>query len=97
MNKYIDVAKIYYVDLDKIPLDKVLNYCTKYPNRIKELYSFENKEYDTIQKICELNSESLIRTPNCKIDLYPKLKNIVITINSELFLILFLIISIIIQ
>lgn len=82
----IDVAKIYYVDLDKIPLDKILNYCTKYPNRIKELYSFENKEYDKIQKICELNSESLIRTPNCKIDLYQKLKNVeIITFNSQPF------------
>lgn len=83
-DEQIDVARIYYVNLDKIPLDKVLNYCTKYPNRIKELYSFDNKEYDKIQKICELNSESLIRTPNCRIDLYSKLKNIeVITINSE--------------
>ena len=70
----IEVDKIYYVDLDKIPLDKVIDYCTKYPNRIKELYSFENKEYEKIQKICQLNSESLIRTPNCKIDLYPNLK-----------------------
>jgi hypothetical protein len=85
-DEQIDVAKIYYVDLDKIPLDKILNYCTKYPNRIKELYSFENKEYDKIQKICELNSESLIRTPNCRIDLYPTLKNIeIITVNSQPF------------
>ena len=80
----IEVDKIYYVNLDKIPLDKVIDYCTKYPNRIKELYSFENKEYEKIQKICDLNSESLIRTPNCKINLYPNLKKIeVITINSE--------------
>ena len=80
----IDVERIYYVDLDKIPLDKVLDYCTKYPNRIKELYAFENKEYEKIQKIVELNSESLIRTPNCKIDLYPNLKKVeIITINSE--------------
>ena len=83
-DEQIDVAKIYYADLDKIPLDKVINYCTKYPNRIKELYSFENKEYEKIQKICELNNESLIRTPNCKIDLYSNLKKIeIITINSE--------------
>ena len=80
----IDVAKIYYVDLDKNPLDKVIEYCQKYPNRIKELYAFENKEYEKIQKICELNSESLIRTPNCRIDLYQNLKKIeIITINSE--------------
>ena len=38
MNKYIDVAKIYYVDLDKIPLDKVLNYCKKYPNRMNYIH-----------------------------------------------------------
>ena len=83
-DEQIDVAKIYYVDLDKIELDKVINYCTKYPNRIKELYSFKNKEYEKIQKICELNSESLTCTPNCKIDLYQKLKKIeIITINSE--------------
>ena len=70
--------------MDKIPTDKVLDYCTKYPNRIKELYAFENKEYEKIQKIVELNSESLIRTPNCKIDLYPNLKKVeIITINSE--------------
>lgn len=80
----IDVARIYYADLDKYPIDKVIEYCTKYPNRIKELYAFDNKEYEKIQKVCELNSESLIRTPNCKIDLYSKLKNIeIITINSE--------------
>lgn len=80
----IDVERIYYVDLDKIPSDKVIEYCTKYRNRIKELYAFENKEYKKIQKIVELNSESLIRTPNCKIDLYQNLKKIeIITINSE--------------
>ena len=80
----IDVARIYYANLDKYPIDKVIEYCTKYPNRIKELYAFDNKEYEKIQKVCELNSESLIRTPNCKIDLYSKLKNIeIITINSE--------------
>ena len=32
----IDVAKLYYVNLDNIATDKVLEYCTKYPNRIKE-------------------------------------------------------------
>jgi len=84
IEEQIDVAKIYYANLDKLPIDKVLDYCTKYPNRIKELYSFKNKEYEKIQKICELNSESLIRTPNCKIDLYSKLKNIeAISINSQ--------------
>ena len=79
-----DIGRLYYVDLDKIPTDKVLDYCTKYPNRIRELYAFENKDYEKIQKICELNSESLIRIPNCKLDLYSKLKNIeIVTINSE--------------
>ena len=86
IEEQIDVAKIFYVNLDKIPLDKVIDYSTKYPNRIKELYSFENKEYDKIKKICDLNSESLIRTPNCRIDLYQNLKKIeIITINSEPF------------
>lgn len=84
IEEQIDVAKIYYANLDDLPIDKVLDYCTKFPNRIKELYAFDNKEYEKIQKICELNSESLIRTPNCKIDLYSKLKNVeIITINSE--------------
>ena len=84
IEEQIDVARIYYANLDELPIDKVIDYCTKYPNRIKELYAFDNKEYEKIQKICELNSESLIRTPNCKIDLYSKLKNIeIITINSE--------------
>ena len=84
IEEQIDVAKIYYANLDKLPIDKVLDYCTKYPNRIKELYAFKNKEYEKIQKICELNSESLIRTPNSRIDLYSKLKNIeIISINSQ--------------
>ena len=84
IEEQIDVARIYYANLDELPIDKVIDYCTKYPNRIKELYAFDNKEYEKIQKICELNSESLVRTPNCKIDLYSKLKNIeAITINSE--------------
>ena len=80
----IDVAKLYYVNLDNIATDKVLEYCTKYPNRIKELYAFENKDYEKIQKICELNAETLIRIPNCKLDLYSKLKKVeIVTINSE--------------
>ena len=84
IEQQIDVGKLYYVNLDEIPLDKVLDYCTKYPNRIKELYSFENKEYDKIKKICDLNAESLIRIPNCKLDLYTNLKKIeIVTINSE--------------
>jgi hypothetical protein len=84
IDEQIDVAKIFYVDLDNIPLDKVIAYSTKYPNRIKQLYSFENKEYDKIKQLCDLNSESLIRTPNCRIDLYENLKKIeIITINSE--------------
>ena len=84
IEEQIDVARIYYANLDELPIDKVIDYSTKYPNRIKELYAFDNKEYEKIQKICELNSESLVRTPNCKIDLYSKLKNIeAITINSE--------------
>ena len=72
----IDVAKLYYVNLDNIATDKVLEYCTKYPNRIKELYAFENKDYEKIQKICELNAETLIRIPNCKLELYSKLKKV---------------------
>lgn len=84
IEEQIDVAKLYYVDLDQINIDKALEYCKKYPNRIRELYSFENKEYEKIQQVCELNIESLIRVPNCRIDLYSKLKNIqIITINSE--------------
>ena len=84
INEQIDIAKIFYVDLDKIPIDQVLEYSEKYNNKIIELYAFYNKDYDKIKKICDLNSESLIRTPNCKIDLYTNLKNIeIITINSE--------------
>ena len=98
IEEQIDVARIYYVNLDKLPIDKVLDYCTKYPNRIKELYAFKNKEYEKIQKICELNSESLIRTPNCRIDLYSKLKNIeIITIIVSLFPHLYQKFSIILQ
>jgi hypothetical protein len=78
------VGRLYYVNLDQIPTDKVLEFCTKYPNKIRELYAFENKDYEKIQKICELNSESLIRIPNCKLDLYSNLKNVeIVTINSE--------------
>ena len=80
----IDVARIFYINLDKVPIEQVLEYSEKYKNRIKELYAFSNKEYHTIQKICELNSESLIRVPNSRIDLYTNLKNVeIITINSE--------------
>ena len=84
IEQQINVARLYYVDLDKIPTDKVLEFCNKYPNKIRELYAFENKDYEKIQKICELNSESLIRIPNCKLDLYSNLKNVeIVTINSE--------------
>ena len=80
----IDVPILYYVNLDTITSDKVLEFSNKYPNRIKEMYSFENKDYEKIQKICELNSESLIRIPNCKLDLYSNLKKVeIVTINSE--------------
>ena len=84
IEQQINVARLYYVNLDNIATDKVLDYCTKFPNKIKELYAFENKDYDKIKQICELNSESLIRIPNCKLDLYSKLKNVeIVTINSE--------------
>ena len=80
----INVARLYYVDLDKIATDKVLDFCNTHQNKIKELYAFENKDYEKIQKICELNSESLIRIPNCKLELYSNLKKIeIVTINSE--------------
>ena len=80
----IDVAKLYYVNLDNITTDKAIEYSTKYPNRIKELYSFENKEFEKIQKLCELNAETLIRIPNCRLDLYSNLKKVeIVTINSE--------------
>ena len=84
IEQQINVGKLYYVDIDRIGPDKLLEYCNKYPNKIKELYSFENKEYDKIKKICELNSESLIRIPNCQLELYTNLKKIeIVTINSE--------------
>ena len=84
IEQQINVGKLYYVDIDRIGPDKLLEYCNKYPNKIKELYSFENKEYDKIKKICELNSESLIRIPNCQFQLYTNLKKIeIVTINSE--------------
>ena len=84
IREQIDVAKIFYVNLDKISIDKVLEYSKKYKNRIRELYAFDNRDYDKIKKICDLNCESLIKTPNCKIDLYSNLKNIeIITFNSQ--------------
>ena len=47
IEEQIDVAKIFYVNLDKIPLDKVIDYSTKYPNKIKELFAFK-REYNRI-------------------------------------------------
>jgi hypothetical protein len=52
IEQQINVGRLYYVNLDQIPTDKVLEFCTKYPNKIKELYAFENKDYEKIQKIC---------------------------------------------
>ena len=66
------MSRLYYVNLDEIATDKVIDYSTKYPNKIRELYSFDNKDYDSIKKVCDLNAESLIRIPNCKLDLYTR-------------------------
>ena len=84
IEQQIEVSRLYYVNLDEIATDKVIDYSTKYPNKIRELYSFDNKDYDKIKKVCDLNAESLIRIPNCKLDLYTNLKNVeIVTINSE--------------
>ena len=84
IEQQINVGRLYYVDLVQIPLYKIIEYSNKYPNKIKELSAFENKDYNNIKKLCDLNSESLIHTPNCKLELYSNLKKIEIyTINSE--------------
>ena len=41
----IEVPIIYYLDLDNIPLEAVYNYSKTHPNKIKELYSFEEKNF----------------------------------------------------
>ena len=77
INQSIKVDCIYYLDLDKVEsLDKVIEYSTKYPNVIKKLYLFDYSEDEKIKKIAELNSESLIRAANQRIDLFTSCKNI---------------------
>ena len=84
ISEQIDISKIFYINLDEISIDQVLAYSEKYKNKIRELYAFYNRDYDKIKKICDLNSESLIRVPNCKINLYTNLKNIeTITFNCQ--------------
>ena len=60
IEEQIDVARIYYANLDELPIDKVIDYSTKYPNRIKELYAFEYKsilQFGVRTRISEFNSQ----------------------------------------
>jgi len=80
----IEIDNIFYINIDKFDLDKLISYSEKFPNKIKCLYAFKNENDEKIKKLCELNSESLIMIPNCKLNLYQNLNNIeIITVNSK--------------
>lgn len=81
----IDIDNMFYINLDKFEnLDVVINYCKKFPNKIKRMYCFDKTEDDKIKQIVDLNSESLIELPNHRIDLYTSCKNIeILNINSQ--------------
>ena len=84
IEKQIEIDNIYYINIDKFDLDKLISYSEKFPNKIKCLYAFKNENDEKIKKLCELNSESLIMLPNCKLNLYSNLNNIeIINVNSK--------------
>ena len=85
IEKSIEIDNMFYINLDKFEnLDMIINYCKKYPNKIKRMYCFDKTEDDKIKQIVDLNSESLIELPNHRIDLYTSCKNIeILNINSQ--------------
>ena len=84
IEKQIEIDNIFYINIDKFDLDKLISYSEKFPNKIKCLYAFKNENFEKIKKLCELNSESLIMLPNCKLNLYSNLNNIeIINVNSK--------------
>lgn len=84
IEKQIEIDNIFYINIDKFDLDKLISYSEKFPNKIKCLYAFKNENDEKIKKLCELNSKSLIMLPNCKLNLYTNLNNIeIITVNSK--------------
>jgi hypothetical protein len=76
INNLIEVNQIYYLNLDKVDILKVIEYSKKFPNKINRLYSFDNQEYEKIKEVVELNKDSLIQLPNERLDLYTMCKNI---------------------
>jgi hypothetical protein len=59
IDKQIEIDNIYFINIDKFDLDKLISYSEKFPNKIQHLYSFKNENFEKIKKLCDLNSESL--------------------------------------
>ena len=83
IDKEIDSPKIFYVNLNDIPLNKLLQYSRKYPNRIKYIDFYDFKEYAQLEELLELNKESLICYPHSNIKYLIPLKNAYIFNISE--------------
>lgn len=68
---------LYFVDLDSISIDKVIEYSTKFPNKIQRLQcNNENESKDKLKHLAMLNSISLVHLPNPFFELYTSCKNI---------------------
>lgn len=75
IEQQIDSPLINYIDLDKIPFKTILEYCKKYPNRIRYLDLYNFKQYDKIKELLELNKESLVCYPHSKFEYLIPLPN----------------------
>ena len=80
----IESPLINRINLDNISYEKVLEYSTKYPNRIKLIDFYIFKDYNKIKKLIELNKESLISYPHGKLEYLIPLPNAYIFTLTEL-------------
>ena len=63
IDNQIDAPSLNCVNLNDIPIDKVLNYSEKYPNRIKMIDFYDFNEYEKLKQLIELNKDSLTNYP----------------------------------
>jgi len=84
IDNQIDAPSLNCVNLNDIPIDKVLNYSEKYPNRIKMIEFYDFQEYEKLKQLIELNKNSLTNYPISNPQFLVPLENAYIFNMSEL-------------
>ncbi|MCQ2820781.1 MAG: hypothetical protein MJ252_26275 [archaeon] len=78
-----EIPFLYYINLDKMDFDSVLEYCKLFPNRIVKLDFYKEIPDEKLKELADLNKDSLISTCGTKLYLFDNCKNInSLTFNS---------------